>query len=750
MGTQKHSLWHGRSRRLVLSFCLALAAGTASAQDTYWGLANEQVYNTETHAITTLPASGVDMLLEYTGPGAKELFDGAGNPLYTIANGGIYFNGYDLGYYNSYGQTMVIPGECRKYNVWYITYSVGHTVNLYVSRMDASMVTTNGNTSPSPQMGAGTRLNWCSDLYAGAVAAPLNPDGTRYLYFLANNGGMGGYWFQLYRHTFAADGTVNPTPVLVKDSLPADYVVPSSPTRVRMEISQDGKTIAYTKCNGKLVTYRMDGTGGAPTQYPDVALGIEQATTSTGQRLWYVSTGSALKFYVEGNTTATTISSIDGTKSELSLGVDGNVYFAGGDPLSENGDLHYTVPGNTVWYANVADDVVPATGSSIYVFGNHLTGDNTNRYAASSFGTPTISINGSSGTTTLDVLDCQPMTLVNTSNTISPYYRISIYSVPSNTRVDSTGLIYDTLNMPVDLRYLTTLNPQATNYLSNHLGLFDVKVEYRSICGGTTVTRRINVIAGPVASLGITGSYQTRANTNAGTPVVTTNFGPFTTAPDPVVPANPLTVGRNGTIFSVNSSVSSPGAYFCDMEVHVDQAVGSAWVNDVVPPMTYSASCVSWSPPQVPIGSILDANSDPFFVAANAPTGSIWRFRVGLSNVCGTLWRALPFKIGAKPTASTSGYIREAAAFEEENWVSFSPVPFGNKVAAQLLLAKEAKVSIRILGVDGRMIAHPVQEQLLPAGSQSLEMETASWPAGIYFYDCLINGEHHTGKLVKQ
>lgn len=735
-----------RCRLLVPLACGILITTATQAQDTYWGLAGEQVYNTQTHALTTIPSTGVGIYLEYQSQGAKAVFDGAGNALFAINNSSINFNGIDQGAYSGYGQVMAIPGKCRKYNVWKLSGAINHRVDLYISQIDASMVTTNGSTSPAPVVTSNTLLGSCSDSYAGAVAAPLNTDGTRYVYFLINNGGMGGYWFQLYRFTIAADGTPNTSPLLVKDSLPADYVPTSTANRIVMDISQDGKTIAYKKCNGKLVTYRLDGSGGAPTQYPDIPLGLEQATTGTGERRWFFSTGSALKFYVEGNTTATTVSTSLGANSELALGRDGNMYttYGTGELVSFGPGINPAFP----FPVFLTGAYVGSTqgGSNYFYFGSHVVRDDINFYSAISFGTPTISINNNSGTGTLDVLDCQPIMLTNTSNTISPSYRINIYEVVSGSPLrDSSGLINDTFNTPVDLRSL------IAGYLSNHTGLFDVKVEYRSVCGGQTVTRRINVIAGPVATLGISGSYQTRNNTQPGTPIDEHLFGPFTTAPSATVPANPMTVGRSNTIFEAGSSVSSPGTYFCSMIVHIDKAVSGAWVDDVVPSQNYTSSCSSWSSPSVILSSIEDVNQDPFFTNANAPVGSIWRIRIEFTNACGTLWRALPFKIGAKPTTSAFGYLREAGPGEAdaESSVSFAPVPFGNRVSAQLGLSEDAKVSLRIMSVDGRVVAEPLRDELLPAGSRSVEIASDQWPACIYFYDCIINGMHFTGKLVK-
>lgn len=359
-------------------------------------------------------------------------------------------------------------------------------------------------------------------------------------------------------------------------------------------------------------------------------------------------------------------------------------------------------------------------------------------------GPAVLGINGDTNTSTLQVLICKPIMLQNFSGTNSAWYRIEVYT----RGLSQVFVIYNSGNVPgpfssVDLHSLLHLVP----------GNYDIGIYFGNDCGVESASRSIEVIAAPVASLGISGSYQTRANTTA--PVVTTNFGPVTTAPDPIVPANPLTVGRSGTIFNTSSSTGggTTGTAICGLEVHLDQAVGGAWVNDVIPAVPYTNPCASWNtPPPIPIASLSDIYGDPFFTAANAPAGSIWRIRMGITNECSTLWRALPFQIGVKPTATTPGYVRGTipGISAKENNIHFTPVPFSSQLSARLQMTKEAKVSIHIFSVDGRLLASPLQDQLLPAGSQNLDIDAGIWPAGLYFYDCSIDGEHFKGKLIKE
>lgn len=741
-------------RRLLLP-ALLLTTGLAQAQDTYWGLAGNKSFNTATQAITTI--TGTTSSLEAINPGARAIFDGSGNVVFGVANRGLFYQDEwtEIIPYTTvkkhYGQVMPVPNQCRKFKVWRFRYGISpNTLAFEVCHLDMSATSPE---APYPYADSVTTLATVFDSYVGAIAGPQNADGTRYLY-LMKEVGLQTITYSLSRYTINANGSVNLTPVVLSNVLPSGYISGLNQHIIKMRLSADGQTLAYRKANNQLVTVQLlPSSTGTVTEYSDAVVGFEQATTSTGERRWFYTTGSAIRSVVEGNTTSTLVSSVaDQGKTDLALGRNGYLYGAKGTPSAGTlGTLYRFLPGSTSIVTIPSAQVAGLSeDSSHYVLGNQMAGENINAASMTAMGTFTVSLNGDATNNTINILDCLPMTLAHVSGTQGSYFKIVISKFISNawTIVDNTGNVYGTFSS-VDLQNLSSLSSSANNYLATQTsGSFKVDVYYGSSCAVTSVSRQFTISAGPVATLAIEGTYQTKVNNAPQTQVVTTPFGPFTDAPSPTVPANPLTVGRNNTIFTVAGGSTGD---LCELEVHLDQAVSGSWVNDIVSSIIYSVSCNVWDPPPVLMSSFTDANGDPYLTATTAPAGSIWRVRMAISNECGTLWRALPFKIGAKPTATTFGYLRESGDMTlEEAGISFAPMPFNNKLRAMLSLGDASNVSLSIYGIDGRVMQTVAKDQSYEQGAHTLEVETASWPAGVYFYDCTIGGRRFSGKLIKQ
>lgn len=505
------NLLHCVLKKYSASLLLSLATLPSVAQDTYWGLDGNKVFNTYTHTVTAIPINGLPTDLAYANPGARSFFDGSGNTLFTTGKA-MYC--HDGPYYDfqipgapagTPGQVMPIPGQCKQYNVWSLRFSPDHTINLDITKVDISGVTNDINTSALPTVVANANLTHASDGFYGAVAGPLNANGTRYLYFLFLNG----LWSEggLQRFTIGANGAVI-ADTLLFTALPVNYNS-NSRLQSKMKISTDGNTLAYTTAAGKFVTCKLYGTGAGTvtTTYLDVPLSITPVIVGS-ERRWYYSTGVAVKYYVEGNSNAVAVTTT-GRKSALSVGRDGNMYVVQGDPATGTaGNLYYfSLNGPNINPPVTAIPNAKVIGlnpdSTCYVFGNYIDGENINAW--NSTPSPAIAINGlNAGTIT--AYSCNPITLTNLLPGINvPSYQIWITAPGSATTVyDSTARL---LGAPdsVDLRNLTTLSPAANNYLSNHSGLYDVIVKYQGPCGITTKTLRINVIsAAPVTSLNFT------------------------------------------------------------------------------------------------------------------------------------------------------------------------------------------------------------------------------------------------------
>lgn len=738
--------------KILLTLALAGNILPAVAQDTYWPLDGNKKFNTSNNGVISI--TGNEIPIDYPVRAPRTIFTNNGAVLF---NFGEYFSGMlfaGIGFSsNNARQAFAIPGQCNKYGVVdFGGVSAPHGNYLTYSIVDVTGVTNDINTTNIPSQSSLTYLHYAaSAVYYSAIAGKLNSDGTRYLYYMNNEPGS---WYNtMYRFTIDFNGNINTTPVTLNTGLPQGGG--------SMKISRDGNTIAYVNASSNVVVY--DIVSNSYSTYTGVTIGsgltggLEQVTIGT-QRRWYISTGSSMGYITEGGG-YTQLSTSEGIHSDLALGVNGQMYYAQGDPATASGQLRRFNPGSAFFSpVSISGALIAGKNwnNTCYSFGNQVAGENTNSFSIGSIGTPTISVNGNTAGGIFDVLDCKPIILANASGTVGSYFQIRIYENVNQTSVlrDETGIIYGNFGS-VDLRSLNSLSPVANNWLSNHPGWYTIIVSYSSPCGGTQYAYKdIRVNAGPAGSLGISGTYQTKANSAPTTPVVTHNFGLFTDTPLVTVPVNPWpVVGRSATIFNISSNTGvTAGTAVCTLEVHIDQAVGSAWSNDVIDPILYINNCAGLQPPPpMPISGFVDANQDPFFTSANATPGSIWRIRVGLTNDCGTLWRAMPFQFGAKPTASASGYIREAGAGElGKDDLAFAPVPFGNSVTATLSLAEDARVSMRILGVDGRVVSAPYQDKHMSAGSTQLSIETAGWPAGVYFYECTVNGRKLNGKIIKQ
>ncbi|MFZ4633654.1 MAG: hypothetical protein ACOYNO_05540, partial [Saprospiraceae bacterium] len=76
------------------------------------------------------------------------------------------------------------------------------------------------------------------------------------------------------------------------------------------------------------------------------------------------------------------------------------------------------------------------------------------------------------------------------------------------------------------------------------------------------------------------------------------------------------------------------------------------------------------------------------------------------------------------------------------------PNPVQQRLRFPLRLEQTAEVDLRMWDVEGREMMH--QNSVLPAGEQWLEVETASWQAGMYGWQVQVDGKWYTGKIVKQ
>ena len=79
--------------------------------------------------------------------------------------------------------------------------------------------------------------------------------------------------------------------------------------------------------------------------------------------------------------------------------------------------------------------------------------------------------------------------------------------------------------------------------------------------------------------------------------------------------------------------------------------------------------------------------------------------------------------------------------------VTSAPNPFTTSTHIRFDLARASRVRLRILGVDGRVVATP-GEFGVPQGTHFLSFEPRGLPSGVYFYRLEAGREVVTGRLV--
>lgn len=399
---------------LLLSLLLCGTMAT-NAQDTYWAMYGNKVYNTATGTLSSSSLhSDFDFDNDY-----NVIFNGAGEQMFT-GGPSSYFSVSNL------GQVLPIPSECRKY-VSLETYPVAtpHGHYLRTRTIDLSAWTNNNMTTSLPSTSSYTYLHSGADaVYYGAVAAKLNTNGTRYFYHL--NVPASSPTATLKRYEISSAGVVNSTPTTISTLLPYGS---------HLEMAQDGKSLAYINSSGSLVTVILDaslGTVGNYTTYTGYSVNTTtefpsiESLVSGATRSWYVNNSTNIYVATEGNSSipgAITGSNGEGANSSIAVGRDGNIYFAYSSTAGP-GTLYKFDPANVSPFSviNVFSNTYQASGaqvnvfagpSSAYYFGNQIAGEDVNA-ATEATAPPTFDVAGQTSTssTATDIYLCNENQLI--------------------------------------------------------------------------------------------------------------------------------------------------------------------------------------------------------------------------------------------------------------------------------------------------------------------------------------------------
>lgn len=738
---------------------------TAKAQDTYWALAGNNLYNTSTHAVTALPESSYFNFYSstYNVTDNNVVFDKNGNVMLTggpISNLAVYTSAPHL-----LGQIFPVANGCQQYLCLedIAILSGGYRNQLNVTALDASAVTSNSVTTGVATLGSMTTLYDAQEYTNFAtVAAPMNADGSRYIYHLYNDGTHQ----KIDRYTIAADGTVGTSATTITSTAVAGGW---SYYGGIMKISKDGNTLAYISSTGSFVTYYIPT--GLSTTYSTFnsggagyAVGIEQAGGGTSRR-WFLTTTNGMGFVNEGSassyTTLTdaTHNSAMGKNSMVALGKDGNVYFAYSSAGAGNasGQLYYFNPGSTtitnfstsihaVTSASIAATYV-ATYNTIYDFGNHVSGEDICQ-AGNVTTAPTFTVAGQTQTgTPPQIWICPTTTTLPLALTMNSYY--TSYSIFVEEGSYSGGIFTPTgggggsgggsYTGP----YAHVINKDLFPYiagLNSYNGYIRVTVTTYGACGNPVVVSQIFQlqVATATVDFNIVGLYTcVTSQPRTLTPTFTSFTQPVTGTP----PCYPEWLGAY-TCGLTNASIVVTNGY-PSYTVTIDKydATGATWISNVA---------TVTNPGSVPFSLLFNsaAVANGYFTTNYASIKNNNAFKVTLTantTSCGAVSAYSWFKI----IDGNSGWKTTEVPNEpySDNELSVYPNPATTVVNMEWYGADNQNAYLEVFDVLGKNVYKSTMHET--DGPNKASVDITNLPSGIYMYKLSCEKGNKAGRFQK-
>ncbi|PQJ10242.1 hypothetical protein CJD36_016265 [Flavipsychrobacter stenotrophus] len=575
-------------KNLLFTACLLLTSVMSTqAQDTYIALGSYRLFNTATSAITTFPGSPATYSYSID---QQPVFNSTGDLKFSILNN-TASSGFTVGNPNLSGsatgptsQVFSIPGNCNKYFTLSVQYATGMTPyygNVVVmSTIDVSAVTSNPATTGYPSTGALQVVASGSVLGYLAAAAPLNSDGTRYIYVMRGVMGYAPPSSTLLRYTVSFNGVIS-GPTTIASGLP----IIAAP----MHLSPDGASMAYFDNTGKFTT--CNTSTGAFTSYLGMTaplsggsmstpLGIYQIcgvvqTTVGGSRRWYANNGTAFGYYIESTAGSfTALSGANATNCTMALGKNGRIYFGQLDVASGDTKLNYYIPavsglGTFGFTGGLLNDISGfSMGNEIYCVNNHVEGEDIDL----SFSTPSstsFNVNGITGTSTspANIVLCGGTTTLQINPSISGAFTNYTIKVEKGTWSGSFTPTSSQTYTKVASNFPSTDLLTVLPFLSGYTGYMRVTVTVGGC--GTSVVELFNISTG-VSITGLNFTVDGQTQTLAGTPANVWQCGGSTALPFvPSVTAGAGSVANytitvvkgtfSGGIFTpIGSGVSAP------------------------------------------------------------------------------------------------------------------------------------------------------------------------------------------------
>ncbi|PZF71529.1 T9SS type A sorting domain-containing protein [Taibaiella soli] len=762
----------------VASLCSFLSS-TIQAQDTYWNMnsanaaGTNQVYNTKTHELLTIPAGAVQ--IDNAGTTPRTVFSYDGDVLFCTGPNSIYYNGSVIpgsaGNGQEAGCRALIPltgvsGCAKRYavlNVWYS--ATGTTLGIKVLDVSA------GGTPVTVSSTAVTAISG-----GDIVAAPMQSNGDHYYYYLGA-GAMPGQttsYPYIEQYTLHADGSI-PT-ALNSFGTTANYrkYFDNGTHFVNglAKISNDGTYIAYQDGNGDMVTFNTATQDFAVGPHIGPVYGLAGVNIN-GTVKWYVSTTTELGVFVQGSTSYTAAVPGTGIASDIALGADGQVY-VGRDGINiynlDCADLLSFDP-----YAAGITLVRRAANCVLYngyklTFGNLIPGENTSE--VSSIRTDFL-VNGGRGTIISPKMlyTCSDFILSDLTTPVQSEIHLNIMQVDANDAPVTGGFQYSNAISNTGLNTYNLKNLPGTNgtWLGNpgHDGIYRINLVTLDGCSRISSHTEYVKVVTATASMDF---KMIGPSDNNGTPVCPGGiqnryiysyyFTPFT---QPVT-TPPCTQGWLGaSTLGITQGAATgtaptltpanfPGAT-TPYEVRVEEFKSDGATPNRTTPI------LKKNPASIGLAFTFNPKTSPSYYFTNnyetIKNNYVYKTVVSMNSVeCGIVRDSSYFKIidgGLSSDDGGSGYPEQWRMVEvpASEVVNVYPNPTVNNVHFAWNSNAEGKdATISIVDVLGRVIYNQTLAETKGSNDRLVDLSTVA--SGTYHYTLKTSNGEKTGTVVKQ
>lgn len=712
-----------------------LFPSVAMGQDNYWLLDGYSYLNTATNAVASSPVAPNSI------SNVRTVYDALGNEVFTYAGGSIATRaGQQItSFVADRQQAFPIPGKCKQYYILGISRNSPHNSPVTLTKIDASG-------SGLPVQVSTSTLTYLAHSNYGAVAGKQDASGNRHIYCLSTTASVTSSCY-LYRFTIAADGSVGPLYTV-------DSLLPKCSENTRIKMAPDQQSLGYTDVNGNLVTYNF--INGNRASYGVPALGMAQAGTTS--RRWYVSTGTALGYFVEGNTTFTTISTTNGINSDIAQAKNGFLYVANGNPATDVGYLKFFPSGTAgiPGFATVSggphivgvNDVYTPTA---YSFGNNVEGEDINLSQS-----PIVSftLNNMTGTATVPgiIWVCPGMTSAPLNITVGGMHNNSYsycyqYGTLTGGVFSGVGFPNCFVGMPGAIVPSATYNTSIPTGSSPTHVKVDVKVA--DVCGNWVTNTQFFEIkpTSVLVDFNLTGPAGCPAQSRE------TNISALSSSNAPVQPVA-TAFCQNGWLGAGSGGIQS-GSYTVTGGIGINSYSMSV---DEVTPTGGTISPLGMYTQSAPLNAYpINAVTSGYFISNYNTIANIKYYKVTLSvatTECGTISNYSYFRI-ISGIGFGSNYWRKTVPSQADNLqmeaVNVFPNPAMDNVHINWhngVLVEKNKAKVMLTDVLGKVVLQKELDQ--QEGSNDVTIDIAALAPAIYHYRLITACGDFSGKLVKQ